>query len=156
MVTSTVRSTFAPARHAITAMYVGLVLTLATAILPVFTEGQLAKHVRSVYAGYLDPARIDEAVSAVLTYLFLVPGLGVVVWLVVIWAVRRRKRGARVGATLVLFVAAGLALTNLLAEEYGRNLLPAVFGVAGLVPCVAGAVAVTLLWLDRAPTSGRS
>ena len=67
-------------------------------------------------------------------------------WLMTIWAVGRRKRGARLVATAVFVLATGIALLNLSVSEYGTRIFPTVWGILGLLPCVAGLVAVILLW----------
>jgi hypothetical protein len=138
-----------PATHertAVLAMYVGLVLTVVAAIVPVVDEAStdsLSQHLQDVYAGY----GVDvPATSAVLAYLLTIGALGVVAWLWMLWAVRRRRPWARPAATVLFLLASGLALVNLTVQEYGQTILPIRVGLVGLLPCLAGLVAVVLLW----------
>ncbi|MEU3271396.1 hypothetical protein ABZ639_11150 [Saccharomonospora sp. NPDC006951] len=133
-------------RSAITAMYAGLVLTVVSGIVPILAEGTLTRHLHGIYDGYLDAAEFDSTRSLVLTYLFAVAGIGVLSWLLLIRAAHKGKRWARITATLVFLAATCLAVTNLVVTEYGEPLLPPVIGIAGLLPCVAGLVAVGFLW----------
>jgi hypothetical protein len=86
------------------------------------------------------------ATSAVVAYLVTIGGLGVVAWLWTVRAVSRHKRWARPAATALFVLASGLALLDLTVQEYGRRILPTQVGLIGLLPCLAGLVAVVLLW----------
>lgn len=139
----------ASARGATRAMYVGLVLTVAATVVPYVdraTDDGLADHLRRGYPTYSE-SRIDTAVTMWLVYLTIVGVLGVACWVATIRAVRTGARWARPAATTVFATAAGVALTNLLIRDTsGDTGLPAPLGAVGLAPCVAGLVAVVLLW----------
>lgn len=134
------------ARRAVVAMLTGLALTVAAMLAlaaNLASTDMLARHLQEVYAGYaVSPP--DEV--AVATYLFTLGVLGIVAWLWMVWAVRRQKRWARLVATGMFVLASVVAVANLTVTEYGQTILPTQFGLAGLVPCLAGLVAVVLLW----------
>ncbi|WP_218951939.1 hypothetical protein [Amycolatopsis anabasis] len=144
----TTRTTGLPpsARRALVAVYLGLALTVLAALAVVVDGDGLARHLHDIEDSWIGVAKANETPSVVTTYLFVVAALGIVSWLVTAWAVRRRKRWARPFATTVFVLAAGIAVLNLTMREYGRTILPALHGVAGVLPCVAGLVAVVLLW----------
>jgi hypothetical protein len=132
-------------KAAIVAMWVGLGLTIAATIVP-FTTSALADHIRKSYPRYTD-ARVDTAVSTWLIILTIIGVLGVAGWLWTIWIVRIGKRGARWIATTLLVLGTGVALTDLLVEDTSGDVgLAPVLGWIGLLPCLAGFVAVLLLW----------
>lgn len=60
--------------------------------------------------------------------------------------VRRGWRWAPLFATVILLVALAVAGADLAVSEYGQPILPMWLGLVGLLPCVAGLVAVVLLW----------
>lgn len=136
------------ASPAIVAMYVGLALTVLAAAVVFFDQsigGMLDAHTRAAYSG-THAGELGTVNDAVRTYLYVTGAIGVACWLWMIWAVRQHRRWARASATTIFVCAAGLALVNLLAEEYGNTILPTTLGVVGVLPCLAGLVAVVLLW----------
>ncbi|WP_216206423.1 hypothetical protein [Amycolatopsis aidingensis] len=134
-----------PTRNAITAMYVGLALTLIAAVVPIIDQDSLSKPVVGKYQEYTE-AELEGARSFVMAYLITLAAIGVVCWLLMIWAARRQKGWTRVTATTIFVLALGIALMNLVLEEYGNKIVPTSMAVAGLLPCVAGLVAVVFLW----------
>ncbi len=139
-------------RHApaaIGAMYAGLALTVVAAIVPYIDRANgnmLAGHIRAGYPAYAQD-RIDTAATTYLVYLSVLGAIGVVCWFGTIWAVKAGKRWARVVATLMLALAASIGLFNLLVKDTsGDTGLPPLFGWVGMLPCLAGLLAVTLLW----------
>ncbi|KAB8168015.1 hypothetical protein FH609_010005 [Streptomyces sp. 3MP-14] len=79
--------------------------------------------------------------------------LGVLGWLTAAWAVRAGKRWARPVATVLLMLGAGIGLAGLLTKDTsGATGLPPELGWAGMLPCLAGVVAVILLWREPRPT----
>jgi hypothetical protein len=147
-------------RPAVGAMYAGLGLTVVALIVLYVdhaTANVLAGHVRAGYPTYTQ-ARIDRAVTTYLVYLTAVGAIGIICWLAAIWAVNTGKRWAR-GAAAVLFVlGTGIALADLLVKDTsGDTGLPPLLGWAGMLPCLAGLLAVVLLWRrPRAVMSRRS
>ncbi len=141
---------------AIGAMYAGLGLTVvATVVLYVdrFTGTMLADHIRAGYPTYSQD-RIDTAVLTYLIYLSVLGAVGVTCWLLAIRAVRAGKRWARSAATVVFALGAGIALFNLLVRDTsGDTGLPPLLGGVGMLPALAGLLAVTLLWRKPRPTS---
>ena len=92
-------------------------------------------------------ARIDSAVTTYLVYLSVVAALGLICWLAAIWAVKAGKRWARGAATALFALGTGIAVIDLLVKDTsGDTGLPPLLGWAGMLPCLAGLLAVTLLW----------
>ena len=136
-------------RSAIGVMYAGLGLTVAALIVLYAdhaTGNVLAGHIRAGYPTYTQ-ARIDSAVTTYLVYLSVVGALGIICWLATIWAVRAGKRWARGAATAIFALGTGIALFDLLVKDTsGDTGLPPLLGWTGMLPCLAGLLAVTLLW----------
>jgi hypothetical protein len=133
-------------------MYAGLGLTVvAMTVLYAdhATANVLAAHIRAGYPAYTQP-RIDSAVTVYLVYLSVVGALGVICWLAAIWAVKAGKRWARGAATAMFVLGTGIAVIDLLVRDTsGDTGLPPLLGWAGMLPCLAGLLAVTLLWKER-------
>jgi hypothetical protein len=130
-------------------MYAGLGLTLAAMIVAYVdhaTGNVLASHIRAGYPTYTQ-ARIDTAVTTYLVYLSVVGALGLICWLAAIRAVKAGKRWARGAATAMFALGTGIAVIDLLIKDTsGDSGLPPLLGWAGMLPCLAGLLAVTLLW----------
>ena len=143
-----------PERSAIAAMHAGLGLAVIAMIVPYAdhaTANVLASHIRDGYPAYTQ-ARIDSAVTTYLVYLSVVGALGIACWLWAIWAVKAGKRWARGAATALFALGTGIALTDLLVKDTsGDTGLPPLLGWAGMLPSLAGLLAVTLLWRRRRP-----
>jgi hypothetical protein len=68
-------------------------------------------------------------------------------WLWTIWALKNRTRWARATATALFVLGTGIALFDLLIKDTsGQTGLPPLLGCIGMLPSVAGLLAVTLLW----------
>lgn len=132
-------------REAIVAMGLGLLLTVVYLIALVIDQASvhsIAEHVRALYAPY----GLHPDPNWLYYYLYATAAIGILLWLTTSWAVGRQKRWARVFATTVFVVATGTALLNLFVSEYGTPIFPRVWGILGLLPCVAGLAAIVLLW----------
>ena len=106
----------------------------------------LASHIRAGYPTYTQ-ARIDSAVTTYLVYLSVVGALGIICWLWAVWAVKAGNQWARGAATAMFALGTGIALIDLLVKDTsGDTGLPPLLGWAGMLPCLAGLLAVTLLW----------
>jgi hypothetical protein len=136
-------------RPVVAAMYAGLVLTVLATIVPHVdhaTANVLADHIQAGYPAYTT-ARIDSAVTTYLVYLTAVGALGIVAWLGMIWAVKARKRRVRGAATAMFVLATSIAAFDLLVKDTsGDTGLPPLLGWIGMLPCLAGLLAVALLW----------
>ena len=130
-------------------MYAGLGLTLAAMIVAYVdhaTGNVLASHIRAGYPTYTQ-VRIDTAVTTYLVYLSVVGALGIICWLAAIRAVKAGKRWARGVATAMFALGTGIAVIDLLIKDTsGDTGLPPLLGWAGMLPCLAGLLAVMLLW----------
>ena len=137
-------------QSAIVAMYAGLALTVVALIVPYIdhaTANVLADHIRAGYPTYTQ-ARIDTAVTTYLVYVSIIGALGVISWLWTIRAVNAGKRWARGAATAMFALGTGIALFDLLVKDTsGDTGLPPLLGWIGMLPCLAGLLAVTLLWM---------
>ena len=136
-------------RRAVPAMYVGLALTVATTIAPYVdraTTGVLASHIAAGWPAY-SQARLDSAVTIWLVVFSVVGALGVAGWIGTIWAVESGKGWARWTATTLFALGISIALTLvLITEPTGQQGLPLVLAWIGVLPSLAGAVAVAKLW----------
>jgi hypothetical protein len=130
-------------------MYAGLGVTVAAMIVLYVDHGTanvLADHIRAGYPTYTQ-ARIDSAVTTYLVYLSVVGALGIICWLWTIWAVRARKPWSRAAATAMFVLGTSIALIDLLVKDTSGDAgLPALLGWVGVLPCLAGLVAVIVLW----------
>lgn len=131
------------------AMWLGLGLTVVAMVMPYVdraTSQVLAGHVHAGYPGY-SAARVDDAVSAYLMLLTIVGGLGLVAWAVSIGLVATGSRWARGTATTMFVLGTSVALFGLLVRDTsGDTGLPPLLGWLGVLPCLAGLVAVVQLW----------
>lgn len=145
-------------RLTIGTMYVGLALTVVALIVVYVdhaTANKLADHIRTGYPTY-SQARIDTAVTTYLVYLSVIGALGIITWLGTIWALKASKRWARAVATAMFALGTGIALFDLLIKDTsGETGLPHLLGWAGMLPFLAGLLAVTLLWRNPDRHSGR-
>lgn len=133
-------------RWAVRAMYAGLGLTVLATAIPYATKDLLADHIRAGYPAYA-PAQVNTAVSTYLILLSVIGALGVLAWIGTTWAVRAGKRWARPAATVMLVLGLTIGLTALVTRDTsGDTGLPATLGLLGMVPTLAGLVAVGLLW----------
>ncbi|MEV6562983.1 hypothetical protein AB0M22_45200 [Nocardia sp. NPDC051756] len=134
-------------RGVLVAMYTGLGLTVAAAIVPYLDSAHLlAEHIRAGYPDYTQ-ARIDSAVTTYLIILSSIGALGVVAWLGTTWSVKAGKRWARPVATATFALGTSVALAALLTEDTsGDTGLAPLLGWIGMLPCLAGLLAIVLLW----------
>jgi hypothetical protein len=147
------RSLTTDLRWVLTTMCAGLVLTVLAAIVPYLgvASDALADHIRAGYPTY-SPARIDTAVTTYRTYLSIVGVLGVGGWLWTVRVLQASKPWARGAATMMFLLGTGIALTDLLVKDTsGETGLPAALGWVGILPCLPGLLAITLLWRRQWP-----
>jgi hypothetical protein len=134
----------------IATMAAGVALTVVAMIVPYIdhaTANVLADHIRDGYPTY-GQARIDTAVTTYLVYLGVIGALGVICWLWTIRTVKAGKRWARGAATAMFVLGTGIALFDLLVKDTsGDTGLPPLLGWIGMLPCLAGLLAVALLWM---------
>lgn len=131
------------------ALYAGLGLAVIAALVPSLDHlgpNLIANHIRVGYPGY-SQAAIDTGATTYLIYLSVVGVLGVGCWLWTIRAVRAGKRWVRWVAPPLFLIASSIALFNLLIRDTsGDTGIAPPIGAIGLLPCVAGLIAVVLLW----------
>jgi hypothetical protein len=143
---SAARATGSSSRGVVGALYAAVGLELLGAAVPVVdldARGTIAAHLQALYSPYGVPA---PDASLVVVYLVAVGVVGALLWLAAIRALRRGWRWARLFSTAVLLGALAVAGADLTVSEYGQPILPTWLGLVGLLPCVAGLVAVILLW----------
>jgi hypothetical protein len=103
----------------------------------------LADHIRDGYPTYTD-AQIDSGVNTWLVILSLVGALGITSWCLTIWALKSSKRWA---ASAMFAVGTSVAPSALLVKDTsGDTGLAPLLGSIGVLPCIAGVVAVAMLW----------
>jgi len=130
------------------ALGVGLLLTSVLLIALVIDQRSIfsiSDHVDALYA----PFGLHPDPNVLFGILYVTGVTGILLWLVTIWGVRTQKPGACVLSGIILIVATSLAVFVLLVSEHGARIFPTVWGLAGLLPCIAGLVAVTSLWAPR-------
>lgn len=136
-------------RSAMTAMLAGLALTIVALFAPYLDRDGIVSHIRAGYPSY-SAARIDTAADTYVIYLTIVGVLGVLCWLAAMWAVTTGMRWARWATAGTFALATTVALTDLLIRDTsGDTGLPPLLGWIGLLPCLAGLVAVGLLLRRR-------
>lgn len=137
-------------------MYVGLTLTILLTLAPavdVLTVDSIADHVRGAYPDWsADLVAADR--NAIAMYLAGTGVLGVVGWLWAIRGAKRRKKWSRAVTTTLFVAGASTALFNLSysADPYS-TIIPAPYGVLGLLPVLAGLIAVIRSWRHGAARS---
>ncbi len=145
--------------YVVGAMYVGLVLTVLVALIPLgdhVAGNVLADHIAAGYPSY-SQREIDSAASMYLVLLSIVGALGIVGWLVGVRAAVRWPRAVAGSVTTLLLVAAvGVALTGMFVPDTsGDTGLPLSLSWWLLLPCVPGLYAVAQLWTARRPAEQR-
>jgi len=137
------------ARSVIAALYAGLAMTVIAMIVPYIdraTSNTLADHIRAGYPTYTQ-ARIDTASTIYLVYLSVIGVLGVVGWLWTVRSVKTGRRWVRAAATAIFALGTSVALIDLLIRDTsGDTGLSPLLGWVGILPCLPGLLAVTLLW----------
>ena len=135
-------------RRAVAALGVGLLLTVATLVALVVDQVSahgIADHVQALYG----PFNLSPDPNVLFTILYVTGVCGVALWLATIWGAVRQKRGLAILATVVFLAATSIGFLGLVVAEHGTRILPTLWGVLGLLPCLAGFVAVVLLWKPR-------
>jgi hypothetical protein len=154
-VSSNVTPTRPPATRPRTALYAGLALTVAATLVPLVdlvTADTLTDHVRSAYPSWsADLVAKDR--NAIVGYLAAVGVLGAACWL---WAIRSVGRRSMRRTVTVLFAVGACTLLFDLSYSGGAydRIIPALYGVTGLLPALAGAVAVVQVWRPGARPAG--
>lgn len=139
---------------AVPTMWVGTLLTLGVLVFVAVDQtslGGIADHVQEHYA----PHGTVPDPGTLYMYLYATGVLGLVTWLAMIPPVRSGRSWAPVVATLILVTALCGGVFNLVISEYGGPVLPPMWAVLTLVPCLVGMAAVGLLWRDRAVAGQR-
>lgn len=131
------------------AMYAGLALTAAATLVPLIdlvTVDSLTDHVRAAYP-YWPADLVAGDRNAIVIYLSAIGLLGIAGWLWAIWAVAKHKRTARLVTTVMFVLGASIALIDLnFSEAAYDRVIPPLYGTLGLLPSLAGLVAVILVW----------
>lgn len=132
-------------RGATLALSIGLALSLASIaglLVDQMSVHSLADHVSAQYSPF---GKVPDP-DVLFAYLYITAGLGVVVWMIALRGARRRKRWVPWLAGMTFVVGAALAVFNLVITEHGTQVFPVLWSVLGLLPSVAGLIAVSLLW----------
>ena len=132
-------------RGATLAISIGLVLSVASIVgllVDQMSVGNLADHVTAQYSPY---GEVPDSI-VLFAYLYTTAGPGVVTWLIALRGARRRKPWVPLLAGMTFVVGAVLVVFNLVITEHGTQIFPVLWSVLGLLPSVAGLIAVILLW----------
>jgi hypothetical protein len=134
------------------ALVAGLLLTvLATAapLVDLATVDSIGDHVRSAYPDW-SATEVGKDRTAITAYLVAVGVHGLVGWLTTLAGVNRGKRWTRWVGTTLFAVGATVALINVsVGGEAYKTIVPLLHGTLGLLPALAGLVAVVALWRTR-------
>lgn len=141
---ATARSGRGAAGAAMSSVALSAVL-VAAAVVDQTGGHSLTDHATAVYAPY------GERPDPNLLYglLYTVAGVGALLWLLVVRAVRSGRRSAPVLAVVVATITAALAVLLLVSTEYGGQTFPPVWGILALLPPVAGVATAGLLLRRR-------
>lgn len=138
--------------RALPMLYTGLALTILASLAPIVdlgAGGWLAAHIRHGYPGYTN-AEVHAAATTWIAVLASLGVLGAAGWITTIAVVRRGRRWAAPVATGLFVVGALAALAAALTPDTSGEVgLAPSLGAIGLLPVLAGAVAVALLWRRR-------
>lgn len=128
-----------------TAMFLGLALTVIATVAPlvdVATIDTIWDHVRDAYPTWSDTL-VGGDRTAILLWLVITGGLGVLTWLWTIYAVTARKRWASKATVTGFLAGTCVALVNLtLTGGQYEIVVPTVYGWMTLLPCIPGLAAV--------------
>lgn len=144
---STTKST--TKRKVMLSILAGFLLTLGSTlyvVIDVATTNRLTDHIRAAYPTW-SQNDVNADKLAIVSYLIGFGILGLTTWLWSASVVKNEKPWSRKAITTAFFVGTGLALMNAtLSGGAYDQIVPTAYGVAGLIPSVAGLVAVILLW----------
>lgn len=145
----TIRTASPTKQKIILATLAGFVLTLGSVLyiaIDAMTTNRLTDHVRAAYPLW-SQSDINADKVAIASYMVGFGILGMTAWLWSAWVLKREKPWARMAVTTLFIVGTGLALMNAtLAGGAYDQIVPTPYGVAGLLPSIAGLVTVILLW----------
>lgn len=156
MTTSTTTSTtarrYSPlARIALVAGFLLSALTIAAALIDRATSDAIGAHIARTYPDY-SPAQVDQAASAWVVVLATIGGLGMICWAISWWGARRGALWVRWASPVLAALGLTIALVELtIRDGSGETGLAIVHGVLGLLPALAGILAVIGLWRARRP-----
>jgi hypothetical protein len=141
-----------PATYVRPALFAGLALTVLATIAPLvdlLTADSIGDHVRAAYPGW-SADLVSKDRNAITVYLVAVGVLGLAGWLWSIVAVAHGNRRVRGLSTTLFALGATIQLTTLsIGGESYTTIVPTFHGVLGLLPSLAGLVAVVGLWRRR-------
>jgi hypothetical protein len=142
-------------RSEVTAMGIGLLLTLVMLTALVVDQmgvNSIAAHVAALYG----PLNLHPDPSVLFDVLYVTSVVGILLWVTMIWGVSRQKSWARIVVSIVFLTATSFALLVLFVSEFGKRIFPAPVGILGLLPSIAGLVAVIELWMPERRLKARS
>ncbi|UYM04339.1 hypothetical protein [Solicola gregarius] len=148
MQTTSIAPTADSTRRATTTMYVGLALSALLAGLTVVDQATVGGITDEMWKEYPDytAGEVDTEAGATAAALYVLAGLGIACWSWLAVATRRGWRHTRWVATTVL----ALALVASASMSYVP--MPSYLASAMWLPCIAGIVALTMLWLRKPAT----
>jgi hypothetical protein len=134
------------------ALLTGLALTVLATVAPLIdllTVDTIGDHVRAAYPDW-SADLVTKDRNAITIYLVAVGVLGLAGWLWSLIALARNNRRLRAIATTLLILGATIQLTTLsVGGEAYKTIVPTLHGTLGVLPSLAGLVAVVGLWRRR-------
>ena len=133
-------------RAAMIALGVGLALTILITLSVFASTTAIGEHIQTGYPHY-SSGQISAAVNFYTVYLVVLGALGAIAWSFDLWLVRRRRAWAYPLAIIFFLVGTSFGLFNLLIRDTsGDTALPELISGMGLLPSVAGLIAIVLMW----------
>ncbi|MFE1082122.1 MULTISPECIES: hypothetical protein [Brevibacterium] len=140
-------------RSTYVALWVGLVLTVVAIVSAQLGRPLIDEHIRSGYPS-MSQDEITSGVNFYAASLTVVGVLGVLGWVATIWRAHRGSRWVRWAAVVLALTGTAVALFAFLVRDIsGDTGLPPLIGTIGLLPCVAGLVAVVLMFTRTAASA---
>lgn len=131
------------------ALYAGLLLTVLATLAPlidVLTIDVISDHVRAAYPTWPQKSVLADR-NAIAIYLAAVGVVGLAGWIYSLWGFARGKRWVRPVSTVLFLLGATIQLTGLsIGGEAYTTIVPPLYGTIGVLPSLAGLVAVVGLW----------
>ena len=134
-------------------MYLGVALSvLATAVplIDALTVDSLTAHVRDAYPSW-SASMIAADHDAIIIYLSIVNGLGILGWLSAALGAAKGARWVKPVSVTLFSLGALMAILNLTVGGDGYDIIvPQTYGLVGLLPVAVGVVALVKVWrVDR-------
>lgn len=143
-------------RSTFVVLSIGLALTIAATVTAIIGRSLIGDHIQTGYPA-MNARQVESGVSFYLAALSGLGVLGALGWISTIWAARRNSRWARWAAVVLFVLGTSTALFALFVRDTsGDTGLPVSIGGMGMLPCLAGLIAVVLMWRPATTSASAS